>query len=1472
MSDVKFIIDKSRGDSFYHYTKTDSNNKPLFKDDGTLATGWGLYSYLKDEDEKAAWIEAVNKFNSDTGIKTPCALIKDKLHEFKDAISLDDAKFPNRRSYLMPALGAAIQLVAKPGEVLCDDEFIEQLLQACGGAIPTKENIAKYALETVKINLEIDCHILLYNLEKLGINGFVISVVDLIESLVDKYFGVVDAVYNEYSRIASGVIRLYRKSHDEYGLPQEERQSLIKEFLEKLKEYGEDAVEIVLDMLCIDMLLQLIDMLKNIKTLAVDIWKSMIQKFKDIIQVFTDIDIKFLNKDEIIGILTSLLFAVGALIGAVLAMNCANEQEIDNAIKSLCDAERVSSEDELKEKIKDDTERYRNELSEHTIIYKNAVNDSNGYSLNKNPEIDVTEENTNNTEDASNNIDNCCICKVSMCETTDATDTSDWFNNFEYPELVIVEVDLRKKCLWSIKAGDHINLNDIIGEIEDTPVRSIISCDVIEVQPSYFIGRYTEDTNILNPDVLSYTEDDLDIISNQAQELLNEKIKEFQDNPYDAIIDKYKKYAYTCDFLKDYISFYRFPELAVYTREHTDGDAIAISTDDFIEKYEDAAQKILDDYHDDVKKTCKKSNVKKYAKKGQIPQFKKLLDKKKDDCIKDIMTLYNNNPGEMKYCSKGRICDFYLYSHYVEYINSDKFDYDEENPYIVRLADKLNEFIGRRIRLELNKDNLEGLITSFNELCQRSISLYWPFKDIDYYTKLSELFKYDTYTDTEVIAEGTLEDNISLYKRVLNYLKAITKFTKSDNYNPDNNDVILEDVQGFLNKQEQQEEAKIDKEKVKFEKLLKKIAYRFAGLRKIELSLNNTNISTYASDNVIKDFQELRISKGEVVNEYTENTKYKYKDVLYKKESILGPYFEMMKKITLEEIKELKSLYKDAMQYYLDNKDSINSCEDLFKLREINWPGRGILYKENTPVHYYLFNADTPIPPKSLEELEQYEEAASIPEEYKDDYDLNDMMSSPNTAYGVDSIVYWLRYCGVATIVNLIPIYWATGLNVGSPIPLPIIYLPLVPIKVSSMVIVIGIGICGVALWPMILFVNMGPLNGTVIIPIDLAIDYIQQLVEKIKAQQSPTIKGIVNPLVKLLDNEINQCIEEEQRIDFQISELQGVSVDYRTKFNIDSIFNRDTTSKGTYLDKALTANASVPNMIEAVYGPNARIEETEEERDARLQEQLDLIHKNTEEFETSRENLTVDDLYERQKQLPEIVLKSTATPSYTNITINSDIIKTYTSAVHTTPCSRGRAIEYLVFHYNAGSNSNSKTGKEICEGWAKTAEWYETETDIKGNTYQQGYYKDSNGNKVKERKASADFVVDDAGQYQYNPDPLHYICWAIGDSKDTHPGSKGGSMYGQIKNSNSISIVICSSNTSSGMTKPNDEKYYFTDAVLAQARSLGKKLMLLYGIPIENVYRHYDVSGKICPGVIGWNANSGDESKWQEFKNSLVN
>ena len=61
-----------------------------------------------------------------------------------------------------------------------------------------------------------------------------------------------------------------------------------------------------------------------------------------------------------------------------------------------------------------------------------------------------------------------------------------------------------------------------------------------------------------------------------------------------------------------------------------------------------------------------------------------------------------------------------------------------------------------------------------------------------------------------------------------------------------------------------------------------------------------------------------------------------------------------------------------------------------------------------------------------------------------------------------------------------------------------------------------------------------------------------------------------------------------------------------------------------------------------------------------------------------------------------------------------------------------------------------------------------------------------------------------------------------------------------------------------------------------------GKKIMEKYNVPIERVIRHYDVSGKLCPGIIGWNneliyttddkttKKYSDSSKWLDFKKLL--
>ena len=72
-------------------------------------------------------------------------------------------------------------------------------------------------------------------------------------------------------------------------------------------------------------------------------------------------------------------------------------------------------------------------------------------------------------------------------------------------------------------------------------------------------------------------------------------------------------------------------------------------------------------------------------------------------------------------------------------------------------------------------------------------------------------------------------------------------------------------------------------------------------------------------------------------------------------------------------------------------------------------------------------------------------------------------------------------------------------------------------------------------------------------------------------------------------------------------------------------------------------------------------------------------------------------------------------------------------------------------------------------------------------------------------------------------------------------------------------------------MQNANDPTYSFTTAAVAHAAELVKQLMAEYNIPAENVIRHYDVTGKLCPGIIGWNADSGSEAAWSAFKGSIT-
>ena len=142
--------------------------------------------------------------------------------------------------------------------------------------------------------------------------------------------------------------------------------------------------------------------------------------------------------------------------------------------------------------------------------------------------------------------------------------------------------------------------------------------------------------------------------------------------------------------------------------------------------------------------------------------------------------------------------------------------------------------------------------------------------------------------------------------------------------------------------------------------------------------------------------------------------------------------------------------------------------------------------------------------------------------------------------------------------------------------------------------------------------------------------------------------------------------------------------------------------------------------------------------------------------------------------------------------------------------------------------------------------------TDIKfivvhytGNYSDTAYNNARYFNLYNNDKVGAHFFIDDHNVYQ-SIAPTK-VAYAVGKKYGKAP------LWGKVTNRNSLSVELCSTNG------------FPSEDTLAQAELFIKGLMYKYHIPVERVVRHFDVSGKKCPGWVGW---SGDDSKdWFRFK-----
>ncbi len=159
----------------------------------------------------------------------------------------------------------------------------------------------------------------------------------------------------------------------------------------------------------------------------------------------------------------------------------------------------------------------------------------------------------------------------------------------------------------------------------------------------------------------------------------------------------------------------------------------------------------------------------------------------------------------------------------------------------------------------------------------------------------------------------------------------------------------------------------------------------------------------------------------------------------------------------------------------------------------------------------------------------------------------------------------------------------------------------------------------------------------------------------------------------------------------------------------------------------------------------------------------------------------------------------------------------------------------------NYGSYRNTSKIKYIV--------WHYTANDGDSSESNANYFKRKNLN------ASAHYFVDDDSVTISVPDT--YVAWSVGDSRYSNYKTTGGAKYYKTcTNTNSINIELCDT--------VKDGAYNVSEKTLNNAIELTRDLMKKYNIPIENVIRHFDVSGKSCP------AYYVNNTKWNMVKSRI--
>ena len=174
----------------------------------------------------------------------------------------------------------------------------------------------------------------------------------------------------------------------------------------------------------------------------------------------------------------------------------------------------------------------------------------------------------------------------------------------------------------------------------------------------------------------------------------------------------------------------------------------------------------------------------------------------------------------------------------------------------------------------------------------------------------------------------------------------------------------------------------------------------------------------------------------------------------------------------------------------------------------------------------------------------------------------------------------------------------------------------------------------------------------------------------------------------------------------------------------------------------------------------------------------------------------------------------------------------------------------YIVIHFTSGFSKNSDTAVGMMAAYKSYVE----------------------------RGSNAHYLVGRDSIWEMVNPKTHYCTYSCGSAvgkknRCEMPGWFGGKLAmshaGIAGHTNTINIEICSCKAGLKRCNPNDSDWYFSDGAYEHAVMLTAWLCDEFGIKVDHIIMHNQITGKLCPAM--WCSPAGSESGLDQFRKDVA-